>query len=98
MDQIYHFKISPTFMSENATAARAVAAEIKRELDAVRVKVFPEERKAIEFSSRKTKDRRKTSCFIDPDRRSPSDRRGRAEKELERKRRKEFTRHLKAQR
>lgn len=36
----------------------------------------------IEFDSRKKRDRRKIPCFIDPDKRSGSDRRGKAAREL----------------
>jgi len=50
----------------------------------------------IEFSNRK-KERRKTSCYIEKDRRK-GERRGRGLKEVERKRRKEFLRHVRAQR
>ena len=52
----------------------------------------------IEFDSRRTKDRRKTPCYIVRDRRGISERRGRAARELEKKRREEFERHLRAQR
>lgn len=51
----------------------------------------------IEFSSRRTKDRRKNPCYIEKDRRA-NERRGLAARELEKKRRKEFERHLSAQR
>lgn len=49
-----------------------------------------------EFSSRK-KERRNIPCFADPDRRK-SDRRGSAQREIDKKRRKEFERHLSTQR
>jgi len=51
----------------------------------------------IEFDSRRKKDRRKTPCYIENDRRKSIERRGKALKELEKKRRKEFERHLNAQ-
>jgi len=49
----------------------------------------------IEFNPRK-KDRRKTPCFIEKDRRK-ADRRGKAQRDIDRKRRVEFERHLAAQ-
>ena len=52
----------------------------------------------IEFDSRRIKDRRKSPCYMAKDRRVNSDRRGRAARELEIKKRKEFERHLNAQR
>ena len=51
----------------------------------------------IEFDSRKPEDRRKIPCFAERDRRK-SERRGGAQKEIDRKRRKEFERHLRTQR
>jgi len=51
-----------------------------------------------EFNSRKDKERRKVPCFIENDRRTGIDRRKRALFETRRKRRKEFERHLRAQR
>lgn len=53
---------------------------------------------SIEFDSRRTPERRKTPCFIEDDRRNSEDRRGKALKDLEKKQRKEFERHLNAQR
>jgi hypothetical protein len=52
----------------------------------------------IEFDSRRIKERRKTPCYIEKDRRNPSDRRGKATREIEEKQKKEFNRHLNAQR
>lgn len=52
----------------------------------------------IEFSSRRTKERRKNPRYIEKDRRVNSERRGQAARELEINRRKEFERHLNAQR
>jgi len=52
----------------------------------------------IEFDSRRTKDRRKSPCFIEKDRRGNAERRGKAARESEKKRRGEFERHLNAQR
>jgi len=52
----------------------------------------------IEFSSRRPGDRRKTPCYIEKDRRVNSARRGKAARDLEKKRRSEFKRHLNAQR
>jgi len=48
-----------------------------------------------EFNSRK-KDRRKTPCYIEKDRRK-SDRRGKSQRDIDRKRRVEFERFLRAQ-
>jgi hypothetical protein len=52
----------------------------------------------IEFSSRRPGDRRKNPCYIERDRRVNPARRGLAARELEKKRRTEFKRHLNAQR
>ena len=49
-----------------------------------------------EFNSRK-KERRNINCFIEKDRRKLN-RRGRAARDIEKKRKVEFKRHLKAQR
>ena len=51
----------------------------------------------VEFNRRRPENRRKTPCFIAKDRRKP-ERRGQALREIERKRRKDFERHLNAQR
>lgn len=53
---------------------------------------------SIEFDSRRIPERRKTSCFIEDDRRNPEERRGKALKDLEKERRRIFERHLNAQR
>lgn len=44
----------------------------------------------IEFDSRKQKERRKTPCFIEKDRRKSDERREKAARDLEKKNRKEF--------
>lgn len=51
----------------------------------------------IEFDSRRNPERRRTPCFVDKDRRKLGERRASAARELEKKQRKEFERHLNAQ-
>lgn len=51
----------------------------------------------VDFGSRKLKERRQTPCFIDKDRRK-DERRGKALRDILQKRRKEFLRHINAQR